>query len=96
MSASGEIWSQYVRYIGAGAVATAGILTVVRNLPTMVASFAAVAKGLRGGAPTTASAKAPGGTDDRTDRDLPGVFVFGGIGPWSWSPARCRESSPAR
>ena len=27
----GEIWSRYVRYIGAGAVATAGILTVLRE-----------------------------------------------------------------
>ena len=33
---AGEIWSRYVRYIGAGAVATAGILTVLRGLPTMV------------------------------------------------------------
>jgi uncharacterized oligopeptide transporter (OPT) family protein len=29
---SGDIWSRYVRYIGAGAVATAGILTVLRSL----------------------------------------------------------------
>ncbi len=29
----GDIWSRYVRYIGAGAVATAGILTVARNFP---------------------------------------------------------------
>src|SRR5690606_24226696 len=50
---AGQIWSRYVRYIGAGAVATAGILTVVRNLQTMVGAFAAVARGMaagRGGA----------------------------------------------
>ena len=32
---AGDIWSRYVRYIGAGAVATAGIITVLRGLPTM-------------------------------------------------------------
>jgi uncharacterized oligopeptide transporter (OPT) family protein len=44
-----DIWSRYVRYIGAGAVATAGILTVLRGLPTMAGAFLAVARGLRGG-----------------------------------------------
>ena len=44
---AGDIWSRYVRYIGAGAVATAGILTVLRGLPTMVGAFAAVARGMR-------------------------------------------------
>ena len=74
---AGDIWSRYVRYIGAGAVAVAGILTVLRNLPTMVASFAAVARGLR---------RAPGGTTEgaasaalETDRDLPGSFVVGAV-----------------
>ena len=42
---AGDIWSRYVRYIGAGAVATAGILTVLRGLPTMWGAFAAVARG---------------------------------------------------
>ena len=73
----GDIWSRYVRYIGAGAVATAGILTVARNFPTMVASFTAVAKGLQ------KKAAGPGAVHPhevaRTDRDLPGAFVFGGI-----------------
>lgn len=35
----GQIWSRYVRYIGAGAVATAGIITLIRNIPTMIQSF---------------------------------------------------------
>ncbi|HEX2120925.1 MAG TPA: oligopeptide transporter, OPT family [Thermoanaerobaculia bacterium] len=38
MSAS-QIWSRYVRYIGAGAVAAAGILTLIRSIPTMAESF---------------------------------------------------------
>ena len=38
MTAS-QIWSRYVRYIGAGAVATAGIITLIRSIPTMIESF---------------------------------------------------------
>jgi len=68
---AGDIWSRYVRYIGAGAVATAGILTLVRNLPSMAGAFGAVVRGLRRGAGE--------GTGERTDRDLPGGFVVGGI-----------------
>jgi putative OPT family oligopeptide transporter len=34
-----QLWSRYVRYIGAGAVATAGIITLVRSLPVMADSF---------------------------------------------------------
>jgi putative OPT family oligopeptide transporter len=36
---SGAIWDRYIRYIGAGAVATAGIITLVKSIPTMVESF---------------------------------------------------------
>src|SRR5512139_2967693 len=68
---AGDIWSRYVRYIGAGAVATAGILTVLRGLPTMADAFLSVARGLRGD-----GAAASG---ERTDHDLPGAFVFGGV-----------------
>ncbi len=38
MSAT-EIWTRYVRYIGAGAVAVAGIITVFKSLPTMINSL---------------------------------------------------------
>jgi putative OPT family oligopeptide transporter len=34
-----QIWSRYVRYIGAGAVATAGIITLIKSIPTMMESF---------------------------------------------------------
>src|SRR6185312_13303120 len=44
---AGQIWSRYVRYIGAGAVAAAGIVTVIRALPTMYGSLVAVFRGLR-------------------------------------------------
>jgi putative OPT family oligopeptide transporter len=70
----GQIWSKYVRYIGAGAVAAAGIITVIRATPTMVTSFLAVARGLRSGA----SGPEGGAELPRTDRDLPGWVIIGG------------------
>jgi putative OPT family oligopeptide transporter len=73
MSAS-EIWARYVRYIGAGAVAVAGIITVAKALPTMWSAFAAVARGIRGGGDAAARTALPA-----TDRDLPGSFVVGAI-----------------
>ncbi len=79
---AGAIWSRYVRYIGAGAVATAGILTVLRGLPTMAQAFMAVAKGVRSGGAGTGGSDAKGGFlsgPPQTDRDLPGAFVIGGI-----------------
>jgi putative OPT family oligopeptide transporter len=36
---SGNIWDRYIRYIGAGAVATGGIITLVKSIPTMIESF---------------------------------------------------------
>jgi putative OPT family oligopeptide transporter len=44
---AGQLWSRYVRYIGAGAVAAAGILTLIRTIPTMVESFRVGTKQLR-------------------------------------------------
>ncbi|HEY0789313.1 MAG TPA: oligopeptide transporter, OPT family, partial [Thermoanaerobaculia bacterium] len=70
---AGQIWSRYVRYIGAGAVAAAGIVAVARALPTMATSFAAVMRGLRKG---EAAHLPEGESVPRTDRDLPpGVVV---------------------
>lgn len=34
-----DIWNRYIRYIGAGAVATAGVITLIKSIPTMIASF---------------------------------------------------------
>ena len=68
MTAS-QIWSRYVRYIGAGAVAAAGLVAVARALPTMWSSFSAVIKGLR--------RKQIDDTEgvERTDRDVPAWIV---------------------
>ena len=64
---AGQIWSKYVRYIGAGAVAAAGIFAVIKALPTMASSLAAVVRGLRGGKTEA--------TGERTDRDVPSWVV---------------------
>ncbi|HEX7060471.1 MAG TPA: oligopeptide transporter, OPT family [Woeseiaceae bacterium] len=72
----GEIWSRYVRYIGAGAVATAGIVTLMRSVPVMLQSFRVGAAGLRErmGDPAPAATAVP-----RTDQDLPLGVVAGGL-----------------
>ena len=72
MSAS-QIWSRYVRYIGAGAVAAAGIVTVIRALPTMYQSLRAVLGGLGGEGLSGDGTAVP-----RTDRDIPGWIVLAG------------------
>ncbi len=41
------IWTRYVRYIGAGAVAAGGLITLIRSLPTMIESFRVGAHHLR-------------------------------------------------
>ena len=80
---TGELWSRYVRYIGAGAVAVAGIITVLRNLPTMASAFRAVLTGLRTVPQPAGSASAvriPGRVENpEADTDLPGSFVVAGI-----------------
>jgi putative OPT family oligopeptide transporter len=64
---AGQIWSKHVRFIGAGAVAAAGIVAVARALPTMWRSFSAVVKGLR--------QSGEAASEERTDRDIPPIFV---------------------
>ncbi len=73
---AGQIWSRYVRYIGAGAVATAGILTVLKNLPTMTGALLAVVHGL---ARNSRSGAAGSAVVPETDRDLPPGFVLGTV-----------------
>jgi putative OPT family oligopeptide transporter len=72
----GDLWGRYSRYIGAGAVTAAALVTVARALPTMYSSFRAVVKGLRSGA----SGGAAQAEVERTDRDLPGWVTLAGPG----------------
>ena len=41
------LWTRYIRYIGAGAVATAGLITLLRSVPLMVQSFRFGARQIR-------------------------------------------------
>ncbi len=68
---AGEIWTRYVRYIGAGAVAVAGIITVFKSLPTMIESLKIGLKELSPQAITEIRARA------RTDQDLSFKVVIG-------------------
>ncbi len=68
----GQMWNRYVRYIGAGAVGAAGLITLVRSLPVMLESFRLGAQELRSGASTEAV--------PRTSRDIPLKRVALGLG----------------
>ena len=72
MSAS-LIWTRYVRYIGAGAVAAGGIITLIKSIPTMIESFSIGAKQFKDRLNKT-SIKIP-----RTSQDLPLHYVLFGI-----------------
>ena len=67
----GAIRDAYVLYIGAGAVAAAGIMSLGRSLPTIWAGLREGLKDVRGGAAARSSLL-------RTDLDLPGQVVFVG------------------
>src|SRR5260221_266300 len=69
---SGDLWNFYIRYIGAGAVAAAGLITLLKTLPTIVAALTAGAADLRktgDGAPAD---------ERRTNRDLKTTVVLAG------------------
>ena len=66
-----DIWDNYVRYIGAGAVALGGIMTLIKSLPTIFRSIVISFKGLQG---TT-----DGGTTARTSRDISFKVVVIGL-----------------
>ena len=66
-----QIWGAYIRYIGAGAVLAAGLITLGRTLPTIVSS---AREGLRGFGASASS------TQLRTERDIPmNIVIFGSL-----------------
>ena len=66
----GTIWSKYIRYIGAGAVAAGGIISLIKTLPTMFRTFKSAIKGF--------GKNVSGG--DRTQQDLPmSVVLIGSL-----------------
>ena len=68
----GEIRASFVFYIGAGAVASAGIIALARSLPTIMSSFASSLKDLRD------SRMGQAVTRLRTEDDLPISLTVGG------------------
>lgn len=62
------IWSKYVRYIGAGAVAAGGFISIAKSMPTIIRSFKSAMSGIG----------AKGGNQKRTDIDVPMTWVIGG------------------
>lgn len=64
------IWSSYIRYIGAGAVAAGGIISLVKTLPLLFSTFYEAVKAARSGKEKS---------QKRTERDLDIRVVIGGI-----------------
>ncbi|WP_433615668.1 OPT family oligopeptide transporter [Paenibacillus cellulositrophicus] len=62
------IWEGYIRYIGAGAVAAGGLITLVKTLPMLFSSLAATLSGL-------SKRNEQKVTLDRTQFDIPGFWV---------------------
>ncbi len=72
----GEIRSNYILYIGAGAVAPGGIISMFRARPVIFGSVASAFRDVRGGAGANGGAAVP-----RTERDLPmTIVIFGSLG----------------
>ena len=66
-----DLWATYIRPMGAGAVAAAGLITLIKTLPTI---FGALASGFRKMRPGSAARVKP----LRTENDLPMSVVVGG------------------
>ena len=69
MSAS-QIFRSYVRFIGVGAIATAGIFGILKSLRIVAGSFRVAARAFQHGEPSGL---------DRTDRDIPAMSILAGI-----------------
>lgn len=67
---SSAIWSNYIKYIGAGAVAAGGVISLIKSLPLIVRTFRDAMKGY---------GKGNAGSDLRTDKDLPMKAIILGV-----------------
>jgi putative OPT family oligopeptide transporter len=65
-----QIFRGYVRFVGVGAIATAGIFGIVKSIRIVAASFGVALKAFRVGEKSSG---------DRTDRDLPIVTILIGL-----------------
>jgi putative OPT family oligopeptide transporter len=62
-----QIYRNYVRYVGVGAIATAGIFGILKSLKIVAGSFGIAAKAFRGSG---------GASQERTDRDVPVMAIL--------------------
>lgn len=65
-----DLWSSYIRYIGAGAVAAGGVISLIKSLPLIVRTFRDAMKSLKDKQESVT----------RTTKDLPMNIVMIGIG----------------
>ena len=65
-----KIWSTYVKYIGAGAIATGGIISLIKSLPLIITTFRDSIKSMKGGKNTNTA---------RTAQALPMQMILFGI-----------------
>lgn len=65
------IWGSYIRYIGAGALAAGGIISLIKSLPLIVRTFKDALKSLKGGVGSASS--------KRTAQDINMKIVLGAI-----------------
>ena len=67
-----DIWKGYVRYIGAGALAAGGIISLVKTFPIIIETFKQSINSMNG--------NVMAGTDDRSSRSISTKYVLLGIG----------------
>lgn len=67
---SQAIWGSYIRYIGAGGVAAAGIISLIKSFPLIINTFRDAMKDLKGGRQVSTL---------RTDQDMPMNIVMIGV-----------------
>jgi len=67
-----QIWVSYIRPMGAGAVAAAGLITLLRTMPTIVSALRAGLRDVR------AEGAGPATSSGRIDRDIPMRAVIAG------------------
>ena len=58
---AGAIWGTYIRYIGAGALAAGGIISLIKSLPLIVKTFTGAMKSMKGAGATS---------QERTAKDI--------------------------
>ncbi len=76
------IWNTYIRYIGAGALAAAGIMSLIRSVPLIFGAFRDAVKSVGRNAVHDSVGKdsvLSGEEEQRKERELPLLFVCVGI-----------------